>query len=68
MADETRVFAARARLAAVALVDGRPGIVVAPHGRLLAVLRLTIEDERITEIDVVAGPRRLVHIDLVYFA
>jgi len=32
------------------------------------VLRLTIEDERITEIDVVAGPRRLVHIDLVYFA
>lgn len=59
VAEETRVFAHRARSGEVALVDGRPGIVVAPRGRLLAVLRLTIEHGLITEIDVIADPARL---------
>lgn len=59
VADETRVFAHQARTAEVALVDGTPGIVVAPRGRLLIVLRLTIEHGRITEIDVIADPTRL---------
>lgn len=59
VADETRVFAHQARSAEVALVDGTPGIVVAPRGRLLAALRLTIEHGRIIEIDVIADPTRL---------
>jgi len=59
VADETRVFARLARSAEVALVDGTPGIVVAPRGQLLAVLRLRIEHGRITEIDVIADPTRL---------
>jgi RNA polymerase sigma-70 factor (ECF subfamily) len=59
VADETRVFARLARSAVVALVDGTPGIVVAPRGRLFAVLRLRIEHGRITEIDVIADPTRL---------
>lgn len=64
VAEETRVFGARARIAEVALVDGRPGIVVAPAGRLVTALRLTVADGRITEIDVVAEPSRLAAISL----
>ncbi|MFI6986118.1 sigma-70 family RNA polymerase sigma factor [Embleya sp. NPDC050154] len=64
VAEETRVFAHRARVGDVALVDGRPGIVIAPNGRLFLVLRLTIVDGRITEIDVIADPARLSHLPL----
>ncbi len=64
VAEETRVFAHRARAAEVALVDGTPGIVVAPRGRLLAVLRLSVDHGRITEIDVIADPTRLAQLPL----
>jgi RNA polymerase sigma-70 factor (ECF subfamily) len=65
VAEETKVFAAHAASAEVALVDGRPGLVVAPGGRLLVVLRLTFAADRITEIDVVAAdPARLAEVDL----
>lgn len=64
VADETKVFAARARAAEVALVDGTPGIVIAPLGRLYAVLRLTLDDGWITEIDVIADPAQLDQITL----
>lgn len=64
VADETEAFAARARTAEVALVDGAPGVVVAPLGRLLAVLRVTVDDGRITEFDVIADPARLDRITL----
>ena len=53
VAEETKAFAARARTAEVALVDGAPGIVVAPQGRLLAVLHVTVVDGRIAEFEVV---------------
>ncbi|MEW6471121.1 MAG: sigma-70 family RNA polymerase sigma factor [Actinomycetota bacterium] len=59
VADETTVFAARAQAAEVALVDSEPGIVVAPRGRLFAVLRVIIDDRRITELEVVGDPARL---------
>jgi RNA polymerase sigma factor (sigma-70 family) len=64
MAEETAGNAARARFAELALVDGTVGLVVAPLGRLFAVLRLTVEDGRITEVDVVADPARLAWLDL----
>lgn len=64
VANETKVFAARARAAEVALVDGTPGIVIAPLGRLFAVLRLRIDHGRITEFDVVADPGQLDQITL----
>jgi RNA polymerase sigma factor (sigma-70 family) len=51
-------------LARVALVDGNPGIVVAPAGRPRVVLRLTITGHKITEIDVVADPERLSRVDV----
>src|SRR5215204_3086092 len=52
VAEETRVFSRRARSARLVLVDGTVGIVVAPRGRLLLALSLTIKDDKITEIDV----------------
>lgn len=64
VADETNVFAARARTAEVALVDGAPGIVVAPLGKLFAVLRVTVDDGRITAFEVIADPARLDRITL----
>jgi RNA polymerase sigma factor (sigma-70 family) len=44
----------RARLARTALVNGQVGVVVAPHGRLLMVLRPTVRGDRIVEIEVLA--------------
>ncbi|OZM82500.1 RNA polymerase subunit sigma-70 [Pseudonocardia sp. MH-G8] len=64
VADETREFAARARAGEVALVDGSPGIVIAPRGRLLAVLRVRIDGGRISEVDVIADPARLSRVAL----
>jgi RNA polymerase sigma factor (sigma-70 family) len=64
VAEETRVFSRRARSARLALVDGTVGIVVAPRGRLLLALSLTIKDDKITEIDVIADPSRLHQLDL----
>jgi RNA polymerase sigma-70 factor, ECF subfamily len=40
-------------------VDGRVGLVVAPRGRLLVAIGLTVEGEKITEIDAVADSSRL---------
>jgi RNA polymerase sigma factor (sigma-70 family) len=59
VADETRRFARVAQFADVALVDGMPGIIVAPRGRLFSVLRLRIEQGRITEIDMIGELARL---------
>ncbi len=59
VAEETAGFAPRSRLAEPALVNGAVGIVVAPRGRLLLALTLTVEDERITAYEVIADPGRL---------
>ncbi|MFD6971884.1 sigma-70 family RNA polymerase sigma factor [Streptomyces sp. NPDC059949] len=54
----------RAQSTRPALVDGSVGLAMAPLGRLRLVLRFTIEDGLITEIDVVAKPERLGALDL----
>ena len=64
VAKNALAFSARARFAQVALVNGVPGIVVAPNGRLHIVLAFTIRRGRIVEIDVVADPERLRQLDL----
>jgi RNA polymerase sigma-70 factor (ECF subfamily) len=58
----------RARFARPALVDGAPGAVIAPHGRLFAVLRFTVTRGRIAEIEVIADPERLRRLDLGWYA
>ena len=42
-------------LARSALVDGTIGVVVAPFGHLVVVLAVTIEGDRITHIEMLAG-------------
>jgi RNA polymerase sigma-70 factor (ECF subfamily) len=47
------------RFARPALIDGDPGLVVAPHGRLSIALTIHIENAKITEINVIGQPSRL---------
>ena len=64
VARQTLVLGPRARYAEPALVDGAVGAVVAPHGRLLLVLAITVHDDRIAEYDVIADPARLRRLNL----
>jgi RNA polymerase sigma-70 factor (ECF subfamily) len=59
IAEETLTNTARARVAAPALVDGEIGLVVAPRGRLLLVLRIKVDVDRVTAVDVIGDPARL---------
>lgn len=56
-----------ARAAQAAMVDGAVGVVVAPRGRLLMVLKFTIADGRIVAIESVGAPDRLNQLDLAVF-
>jgi RNA polymerase sigma factor (sigma-70 family) len=56
------------RDSALALVNGSPGIVWAPSGRLARALAFTITDGKITQIDVIADPGRISHLDLAVLA
>ena len=59
-----RAFKGRARNAQVALVDGAPGVVVAPNGKLLLVLRAKIANGFIIEVEAIADPQRLAELEL----
>ncbi|RJL25136.1 sigma-70 family RNA polymerase sigma factor [Bailinhaonella thermotolerans] len=54
----------RARYAHPALIDGAPGLLLAPHGRLLLALRLEITGSRVTEIAVITAPDDLAALNL----
>ncbi len=64
VAAQAHAFRQRARFARLALVDGAVGIIVAPRGRLFVALRVTVADGKITEMDVIADPERLSHLNL----
>ncbi|HEY3479687.1 MAG TPA: sigma-70 family RNA polymerase sigma factor [Streptomyces sp.] len=57
-------FAGRAKAARPALIDGMAGLVWAPGGKPRVVFDFTIEDGRITAIDMLADPERLEGMDL----
>jgi len=59
-----RAARAGARAARPALVNGEVGVIVAPRGRLLMVLRFTIANGEILEIESIADPARLRQLDL----
>lgn len=59
VARETVALTANAHHAEPALVDGGVGIVVAPRGRLLLALTVTVRHDRITAYEVIADPARL---------
>jgi RNA polymerase sigma-70 factor (ECF subfamily) len=48
-----------ARFARPAVVNGAAGVVVAPHGRPVAIVGFTIARGRIAAIDLVADPAKL---------
>jgi RNA polymerase sigma-70 factor (ECF subfamily) len=54
----------RARQSEVALVNGLPGILLAPGGRLQVALAFEVVDGLITSIDVIAAPRRLAALEV----
>ncbi|MEV4055793.1 sigma-70 family RNA polymerase sigma factor [Amycolatopsis sp. NPDC049688] len=67
VAEETQVFGKRARFAETALIDGAVGVVVAPRGRLVLALAVTVEGERVAAYEVIADPARLaaLHVTLI---
>jgi RNA polymerase sigma factor (sigma-70 family) len=64
VAQGARAAAMRSRYGRVALVNGAPGLVMAPRGRLVVALAFTFGEDRITAIDVIADPERLAGLDL----
>ncbi|MFC9435807.1 sigma-70 family RNA polymerase sigma factor [Nocardia sp. NPDC057030] len=64
VAKETVLLQRRSRVAALALVGGAVGIVVAPRGRLLLALAVTVRGGRVASYEVIADPARLRHLDL----
>jgi RNA polymerase sigma factor (sigma-70 family) len=64
VAGGARASAARGRFTRVALVNGTPGLVMAPRGRLVLALAFTYSGDRISQIDVIADPGRLEALDL----
>jgi len=54
----------RARFTTLALVDGQPGLVMAPLGQLCLVMQFAFSESAITAIDVTADPARLATLDI----
>src|SRR5262245_5202609 len=52
------------RFAQPALINGSVGIVLAPRGRLLRALSLTISGGKIAEVEIIADPERLQQLEL----
>ena len=48
-----------AGFARLALLDGRPGLIVAPRGRLRFALAFEVANGRVSAIDVIGDPARL---------
>ena len=57
-------FSQRAESVRPMLVDGAVGLVWAPRGKLLRVLRLTITRGKIVQVQVIADPTRLRELEL----
>lgn len=62
--DGALLASARARASELALVDGVPGLLMVRDGRLSVVLSFTIDGDRITGIDVIADPERLLGLEV----
>jgi RNA polymerase sigma-70 factor (ECF subfamily) len=63
-AKQAIVFARGARFIQQVLVDGVPGMLLAPHGRLMRVLRFTFAGEKIVGIEVIGDPAVMKDLDL----
>jgi RNA polymerase sigma-70 factor (ECF subfamily) len=61
-------FAGRARAARLALVDGNPAAVWSHRGEVKVVFAFTIEDGRVTAIELIADPERIAALEVVSLA
>jgi RNA polymerase sigma-70 factor (ECF subfamily) len=59
-----RAASMRSRYGRVALVNGFPGLIMAPRGRLVVALAFTYSGDKISRIDVIADPARLAGLEL----
>jgi RNA polymerase sigma factor (sigma-70 family) len=57
-------FAPLGRFGRPVLINGAPGVLIAPNGQPLALVALTVQDGKITEIDILADPDRLSRLNL----
>jgi RNA polymerase sigma-70 factor (ECF subfamily) len=64
VAREMVAFGQRSRYAAPALVNGTAGAVVAPRGRLLLVIAVTVAGDRVAGYELIGDPARLRRLDL----
>jgi RNA polymerase sigma-70 factor (ECF subfamily) len=64
VAAHTRTYSRLYSYIVPALVNGTPGVVIAPNSRPFAVMGFTISGERIAAIDVLVDPERLNWLDL----
>jgi len=64
VAEQAKTFAHLARFARPALVNGAAGFVVTREGRPVSVAGFTVAGGKITEIDLLADPKRLRELDL----
>jgi RNA polymerase sigma factor (sigma-70 family) len=68
VAREMVAFGGRSRYAVPALVNGTAGAVVAPHGRLLLVIAMTVTGDRVSGYELIADPARLGQVELAVLA
>jgi RNA polymerase sigma-70 factor (ECF subfamily) len=61
---QSQRFAPLGRFARPVLVNGGPGLLVARDGEPVALLAVTVQDDRIVELDILADPARLAALDL----
>ncbi|MFL5563001.1 MAG: sigma-70 family RNA polymerase sigma factor [Gemmatimonadaceae bacterium] len=61
-----RTFAGRAKGARLALLDGVPGLAWQQAGRMRVAFAMTIDDGRITAIELIADPERLTALDVAF--
>src|SRR5215211_4833336 len=64
VAGQALTFSQFAPLARPALVNGAAGLVTAPGGRAVSVMGFTVRRGKVIEIDILADPERLGHLDL----
>lgn len=57
-------FSQATRFAEPALINGNPGAVFAPRGKLSRVLSFTIAERKIVQVDIIGDPARLRDLDL----
>lgn len=67
VAAQARLHAHRARMAQVALIDGKIGLVVAPRGRLHSVLVFTVHEGKVRSFETLTDPERLRQVELAVF-